>query len=252
MTDPTLETRRMVLNAAKVRMGELADYVFAHTEGFVVSGPFENMKLPDQKSWGSGDVVPKSLGCYECELHGAIEAAIGRNPDLVINVGCAEGYYAVGLARRLPGATVLAFDIDAKAQAVCAAAAQENGVHRRVAVAGECTAEHLAALAAGAERPLIVLDCEGAEMALLPEAAMPAFAHADVIVECHDFLDRSITPTLTERLQPHHAVDLILEGPRHPTAFEFLQPLSTLDRWLAVCEYRPETMHWLAAWANRT
>ena len=252
MTDASLETRRTVLNAAKVRMRELADYVFKHTGGFVVSGPFENMKLPDQKSWGSGDVVPKSLGCYEGELHGAVETAIGRNPDLVINVGCAEGYYAVGLARRLPGTLVHAFDIDARAQAVCAAAAQENGVHRRIAVAGECTAAHLAALAAGAERPLIVIDCEGAEMVLLAEAAMPDLAHADLIVECHDFVDRAITPTLTERLKPTHAVDLILEGARDPARFAFMQPLSTLDRWLAVCEYRPETMHWLACWANRT
>ena len=252
MTDATLETRRTVLNAAKVRMGELADYVFEHTEGFVVSGPFENMKLPDQNSWGSGDVVPKSLGCYEAELHGAVETAIGRTPDLVINVGCAEGYYAIGLARRMPGTRVHAFDIDPQAQAVCRAAARDNGVHRSIAVAGECTAEHLTALAAGAERPLIVIDCEGAEMQLLAEAAMPHLAHADLIVECHDFLDRAITPTLTERLTPTHAVELILEGPRHPTAFEFLQPLSTLDRWLAVCEFRPETMHWLACWANRS
>ncbi len=251
MIDHTFAIRRLLVTAAEARMEDIAAHVYAHTDGFVVSGPFENMKLPDQKSWGGGDVVPKSLGCYEAELHGAVEAAIARNPDLVINVGCAEGYYAIGLARRLPGAVVHAFDIDRRAQAVCAAAAEENGVRRRVVVAGECTAAGLAELAAGAKRPLIVMDCEGAETALLAEAAMPHLAHADILVECHDYLDRTITPTLTERLKPGHAVDLILEGARDPTRFEFMQPLSTLDRWLAVCEFRPETMHWLAAWANR-
>lgn len=252
MIDHTFAIRHLLVIAAEARMEDIAAIVLEHTGGFVVSGPFENMKLPDQKSWGGGDVVPKSLGCYEAELHGAVETAIGRNPDLVINVGCAEGYYAVGLARRLSGAIVHAFDIDARAQAVCALAAQENGVRRRVVTEGECSAEQLCRLAATAERPLIVMDCEGAELALLSEAAMPHLAHADILVECHDYLDRDITPALTARLQADHAVEMILEGPRHPTAFEFLQPLSTLDRWLAVCEFRPETMHWLAAWANRT
>lgn len=252
MTDHTFAIRRLLANAAEARMQDIATYVFEHTDGFVVSGPFENMKLPEQHSWGSGDVVPKSLGCYEAELHGAVETAIGRNPDLVINVGCAEGYYAVGLARRLPAATVHAFDIDARAQAVCALAAEANGVGRRVVTAGECTADRLCELAASARRPLIVMDCEGAETALLPEAAMPRLAHADILLECHDFIDRAITPTLRGRLMPTHAIDLIVEGARNPAAFEFMQPLSTLDRWLAVCEFRPETMHWLAAWASRS
>lgn len=251
MTDATFATRLAVFEAALARMPQLAAHVFEHTGGFVVSGPFENMKLPDQPSWGDGDVVPKSLGCYEAELHDAVEAAIARSPDVVINVGCAEGYYAVGLARRLPRAIVHAFDIDASAQAVCGAAARDNGVGRRVVVGGECTPEALCDLAAAAERPLIVMDCEGAEMALLPEAAMPRLAHADILIECHDFIDRTITPTLTARLAATHAVELVLEGARNPAMFEFLQPLSTLDRWLAVCEYRPETMHWLVCWADR-
>jgi hypothetical protein len=45
-------------------------------------------------------------------LHDIVETAITRRYDRVINVGCAEGYYAVGFATRMPETDVIAFDID--------------------------------------------------------------------------------------------------------------------------------------------
>jgi hypothetical protein len=50
---------------------------------------------------------PKFLGTYERELHRVIERAIWRRPKYVLNIGCAEGFYAVGLAIRLNDAQVL-------------------------------------------------------------------------------------------------------------------------------------------------
>jgi hypothetical protein len=43
-------------------------------------------------------------GCYEHELHGEIEQLVTRGFDAVLNIGCGEGYYAIGLARRMPTA----------------------------------------------------------------------------------------------------------------------------------------------------
>jgi hypothetical protein len=40
--------------------------------------------------------IPKIIGSYECELHPAIEEIIVNNYAEVWDVGCAEGYYAVG------------------------------------------------------------------------------------------------------------------------------------------------------------
>ena len=71
-------------------------------QGWVVqSGPFAGMVLPDRACWGDGDLLPKLLGCYEAELHAIIEEILAATPDLVINIGATEGYYAIGMARRL-------------------------------------------------------------------------------------------------------------------------------------------------------
>ena len=37
----------------------------------------------------------------------------------VVNVGCAEGYYAIGMARLMPNSLFLAFDINPKAIECC-------------------------------------------------------------------------------------------------------------------------------------
>jgi len=253
VTQPTLEVRTLLdilgLSAA-ARVKLLSQELVRVLEGKVQNGPFTGMLLPDESSWGFGDVAPKILGCYELELHATIEKAISRAPEIVINVGCAEGYYAVGLARRLPAAKTYAFDIDTKATAVCRAAAERNGVADRLEVRGECRAQDLVDLTRGVKRALIVLDCEGAELALLTPEIVRQLAHCDIIVETHDFMNRTITPTLAKTLSAHHDPEHIREGPRDPAGYPVLRQLSSLDRALVTCEFRPEVMYWFAAWAR--
>jgi hypothetical protein len=253
MPEPTLEVRTLaeVLGlTARARVAALTAELVQVLEGKVQNGPFKDMQLPAESSWGFGDIAPKILGCYELELHPALEKAVARSPEVVINVGCAEGYYAVGLARRLPAAKTYAFDIDSRAQAVCAAAGAVNGVGERLIVQGECTAQHLVDLTRGAKRALIVLDCEGAELALLTPEITRQLAHCDIIVETHDFIDRTITPTLFKALSAQHAVEQIREGARDPAGYPVLRQLGSLDRALLTCEFRPEVMYWLIAWAR--
>jgi len=61
----------------------------------------------------------KILGCYEAEITPAVEEAISRNYRTMLDVGCAEGYYAVGLARGVPGSVVYA-GVDEKCRSLCA------------------------------------------------------------------------------------------------------------------------------------
>src|SRR6478672_6897407 len=68
--------------------------------GLVVQhGPFKGMKYPGVNSVGSA-LIPKLLGSYERELHPLIDSICAGQYDQVVDIGCAEGYYAVGLAMR--------------------------------------------------------------------------------------------------------------------------------------------------------
>lgn len=242
--------RDALADLAGARIEELTEELVQVIGTTVQAGPFAGMVLPDLKSWGGGFLAPKLLGCYEAELHDALEQAIARQPDVVINVGCAEGFYAIGLARRLPGARVFASDISTEAQRACTIAAHRNGVADRVTVLGECDDSQLVELASGCKRALLVIDCEGAEMQLLSAQAVPQLRHCDMIVELHDFVDRKISPTLGWRLTPTHDITAVREGPRDPAGIQLLQRLGSLERALLVCEGRPELMHWLVCTAR--
>jgi hypothetical protein len=217
----------------------------------VMSGPFAGMALPADACWGDGDMAPKLLGIYEAELHAAIAKAVARDPKTVVNIGSAEGYYAVGMARLLPQARVLAFETDERGRDICRRAAAANQVDDRVAVAGTCDTELLSRVMSHDERPLLIVDGEGAELALLDPAQVPGLSRCDMIVECHDFIDPRITPALRQRFEPSHEIENVLEGARDPNMFARLRSWASIDRWLAVNENRPVTMNWLVCWSRQ-
>jgi hypothetical protein len=206
----------------------------------VQQGPFQGMRYVRAVSWGQ--LVPKLLGSYEAELHEELERLIAGGYDRVVNVGCAEGYYAVGLARRLPSATVYAFDSDAHARYLCRRLATRNGVQERVRVEGTCAPARLGAVVA--RRTLLVVDCEGCELTLLRPDLVPALAEADLLVELHDFLEPSTSATLVSRFSATHRVTIVDSVERDPAAYPCLARLSPKDRAHAVAEHRPGRMQW--------
>jgi hypothetical protein len=190
---------------------------FVAWHGLTVSGgPFAGLVYPDRAPLS---LVPKLLGIYERELHGAIEAAIRTEPEVIVNVGAADGYYAVGLARRCPDATVIAYEADPAQRDLCRRVAAANGA--TIEIRGP--AERLDA-PSGA---LVVMDCEGCERALLDRPL-----DATVIVELHDFIDASVGEAIAERFADTHEVEIVPTGPQPPHSD------------LALSEYRPGPMRW--------
>ena len=109
----------------------------------VQSGPFRGMRYPPQLTSAdtllSDTVVPKLLGSYEAEPDGALMRVFEREYRHIIHIGCAEGYYAVGLALRLPDTPVFAFDINSTNSASCIEMARMNGVAVCTVIRTVCT-----------------------------------------------------------------------------------------------------------------
>jgi hypothetical protein len=214
----------------------------------VQAGPFTGMVLTQESSWDAhGDKTAKLLGFYEEEIYPSLEDAIASEPDLAINVGCAEGFYAVGLARRLPNSRVIASDIDTRAHDVCARTASLNYVATRLQIVGGLDAAGLNEMIGAAQKPFIFMDCEGAEMELLDPIIAPNLMKSRILVELHDFANEAITPVITGRFSQSHDLTIIVEGARDPNRSPILARLNSLDRWIAVCENRPQQMSWLYA-----
>jgi hypothetical protein len=202
----------------------------------VLHGPFAGM-LYDPPPTGA--VIPKLLGCYECELEPVIEEMLRLDAPAFVDVGSAEGYYAVGFARAKPGTPVVAYDIDAMARHMLRRLAMRNGVGLDVRT--ECTSAELNAVAPGT---MVMADCEGCERDLLDPGAAPALREAVLLVEIHDFLDPSISHTLRDRFRATHEIREIRTRPRNSDDYPELAGFAPEERALVLSEKRPAPMSW--------
>lgn len=206
----------------------------------VQSGPFAGMEYIAQAT-GSA-LVPKLVGSYEQELHDIVREILRTPYTTIVDVGCAEGYYAVGLARALREAKVIAFDTDSRAQRLCRMTAERNGVSNRVQVAGRCDAATLQPLLTN--RALVISDCEGYERDLLDLERAPGLRHTNILVELHDAVSPGLTPALLARFANTHDAQLIDSAARNGCDYACLDFLPVERRQLAVSEFRPLRQQW--------
>jgi hypothetical protein len=213
----------------------------------VQKGRFTGMRYASIEATCSA-ILPKLLGTYEAELDAVFETLFTQIYDRIIDVGCAEGFYAVGLALRFPNCPVAAFDTDPKARELCSDNAVLNEVDGQVTIGGTIHAHELAALAQG-QRNLIICDCEGYEDTLFPEEHAAAYAQSDLVIETHDFITPGIRERLVSRFRPTHQIRIIHSIDDLQKARTYLSdPVDHLDievKEIAFAEGRPVIMEWL-------
>jgi hypothetical protein len=232
--------------AAERRRGQAESLALARAvspDGVVLSGLFTGLRMPLETSWSG--MAAYLAGTYEEELRPHLERFVAAGPSLVIDVGAAEGYYAVGLARLLPDTPVIAFDIDPRARAVCRQTKALNEA-RNVRVRGRTKPSELnRVLRPGA---LVLCDCEGYEIELLDPVHVPSLRSASILVETHDFVDPNISTVLVERFEQTHQIETVVATSR-PATLPHLAHLEPEVREVAIDEGRPTDpwpMRWLA------
>jgi Ribosomal protein L11 methyltransferase (PrmA) len=222
-------------------MAQIAKIVTGPNQAKVQSGPFSGMLCSTPVT---GNSIPKMLGIYELELHDIVEQIIQTNYPLIIDIGCGEGYYLVGLALRLPNTKFIGYDIDTLAQIACAEQAKLNNVTDRITINGRCDTTELQRILQ--PNSLIISDCEGHESDLFQPDLVPAFSRCDILIELHEVLSPGVTETLIKRFEPTHNIELINSVERNPKLYPILNSLSPKQQRLAVNENRFPSMQW--AW----
>jgi hypothetical protein len=207
----------------------------------VQTGPFAGMYFSDHTT--EGCYAPRLLGFYEHELHSDLEQLITRGFTTVLNIGCSGGYYAIGLARRMPSARVFAYDTDPYAQAFCRQLAQTNGVADRVSVGGLFRGDDFSRFAT--TDTLLVMDIEGDEVELLDPFAHPALRGMAILVECHDGMQPDASGEIARRFSGTHRVKRIEHRLAAPELPDCLRKLQQLDQLLAIWEWRATPTPWL-------
>lgn len=215
----------------------------------VKSGPFCGLKYDSAESHGSV-LLAKLSGTYEAELHAVFVELKSKPYQLIIDVGCAEGYYAVGSAMLWPRSVVHAFDIAPTARALTAALAAANTVQNRVNIGALFTMQDGQTLKDRFGSTLMIVDVEGAEQKFFLSGGDISWLNdVDLIIECHDFLVPGISRDLFSQFSRTHSVEVITSVADifRPLVFppKFAESLSAFEREVLIAEQRPSQMCWL-------
>lgn len=201
----------------------------------ILNGPFKGMKYP------SIDIteltlVPKISGSYEGHLTPIINKINKTLYKNIIDVGCAEGYYAVGFAMHLPNSIVHCFDVNEKDLQFCKEMATLNNVSN-LTYNNFCSPKTLINFDYG-DKSLIFCDCEGYELELFTEEVVIALKNTDVLVELHDVCNPIISSTLLQRFDASHDVQIINNSNIDNSKLEGLENLTPAEKAFAVYEHR--------------
>lgn len=226
---------------AKWRSQMLLNTILQKDGATVQSGPFAGMVYTNAASEGSG--AARLLGCYEVSLAPIIAQIVRSDYPQIIDLGCAEGYYAVGLARAMPGATVIARDANPAALELCKRLAADNGVTAQMRFGG--LMDHADFDLCLRAKTLLICDIEGAEAALIDPNLAPGLLAADILIETHDCITPGLAALIANRFAASHdivRIDRALDSAALP---DWAHGLSDLDRLLCLWEWRNGPTPWL-------
>lgn len=185
----------------------------------VLHGPFRGLAYPPGLVGRVHHLTAKLLGTYEEELAEVLREEIEQRPPLFVDLGAADGYYAVGFALASPDTAVHAYEVDPVARRQLRALARAN--RARVELHGPANADRLAAH--DLDGALVLCDIEGAEADVLDPEAAPGLADAVLVVEVHPLPGGGDTEAIMRRrFEPTHAIDSIRPRERDPAAYREL------------------------------
>ena len=214
----------------------------------VRNGFVKGLKYGNFDSVGSS-IFPKLLGSYEIELQPAFDRLKANDYRQIIDIGCAEGYYAVGLALQFSRSKVFAFDIDKKAVELCVELAAFNGLQDRVILNDECTPSTIGNFDF-AGPSLLICDCEGYERELFTRSNMDKLRYTDLVIELHPVAARDVKEYLTGLFSATHDIHFVSSQDNNRKIFDFkifMADLNPLEQLISVEEGRNFTMDWLIA-----
>ena len=215
----------------------------------ILSGPFEGMPyipIAAGSAW-----MPKLLGTYESELRPAFKKLASEPCDVLVDIGSAEGYYAVGLAKMMGIPKVYGFDTDPSAKDMLLRLAALNGVADQVVARGICCPEELDAILHDSIHPLVITDCEGGEVDVLDPIRAPELKRSRLVIEIHDYFGSdAIGATIRERFACSHRIETVPTAPRLASEFpaSHRDGLTEAEKLAALDEGRPPVAGWLLLW----
>lgn len=215
-------------------------------EGKVLHGLFSGLQLNRDTWWGKSDLGAQCLGLYEKEVLDVISA---KGPfDNFLDIGAADGYYAVGLLLSKMAKRAICFEISEVGQRAIKANWVINERPGKIAIHGEANEQSIVAVAKKlSDNTLVLIDVEGFEFQLLSQEVIAALGRYTVIIEIHNWVDgfEKKYSALLKDLDRCFDIAIIPPSERNTQNIELLRSYTDDNRLLVSSERRPCLMRFL-------
>jgi hypothetical protein len=208
----------------------------------IQSGPFANMKYINDSA-GSAYLL-KLIGSYEAVLNPKIELLKKADLDTIIDIGCAEGYYLVGLGIHNPKARLIGYDIDARALTLTKQLYTANNLQNKLDLIPSCTADSLQSDIT--DNTALICDAEGFEDKILNIQATPRLAHVKyLLLETHEQVVPHIVQKIEDMFAPTHTIEIIHFKNANAAEYPFLKDLDPKISYELLRERGDQDQRWM-------
>jgi hypothetical protein len=228
----------------------LSRKIFAKCGGIVQYGPFAGMQWLDNPRWGRSEQGVMILGLYEQEVLENLAEAPARF-RVFVDVGAADGYYAVGLLHSGRVDRSVAFESIPECRVAISRLAAKNGVSDKITILGTASDRFVDSLRThkiNSHETMFLIDIEGAEFKVLTEEVFAFLKDSMIIVETHAHIyadPQGEMERLVKRASLTHRVTTWYPGARNPWTIKELEEFTEIDRWILCSEGRVEVQQWL-------
>ena len=228
----------------------LSQQVFARFGGVIQHGAFKGMQWLDDPRWGRSEQGVIILGLYEQEVLESLLSAPCQY-RVFVDVGAADGYYAVGLVHSGKVDRSVAFETIPECRAAIRRLAEKNAVRNKLTILGTASDNFVDTLRESkidSDETMFLIDIEGAEFKILNEEVFKFLSKSMIVVETHAHIysdPKGEIERLIGRASKTHRATAWFPGARNPWMLKELEDFSELDRWILCSEGRHELQQWL-------
>jgi hypothetical protein len=214
----------------------------------VAYGLFKGMKLSTHTSWDPFSKINQILGTYEEHVLQELLYFKKEGIKCFIDIGAADGYFAVGMAYSQTFDNIHAFEISQLGQKTILDTASQNQCEQLIEVNGEASCSTIRKLILQHKRAAVLIDIEGAEYTFLNLEMLDLLKNCYVICELHPWLvekgyelQNILLSTAYERFD----VSIIKRDIYRPNDYEEFDDFTDEERLITVGEGRHKNMEWL-------
>ena len=214
-------------------------------------GPFKGIKIEKDKWWGNLDSASQCLGLYELEILNYLKKyKFDKNKkfDTFIDIGAADGYYAIGMLYSGLTSQSVCFEISPKGREVIQKNWENNGSKGKLKIYGKATPKKILNLSDTLfENTLILIDIEGNEFDLLDKDVLYKIKNCIIIIEIHNWInDFNLKyEKFLNMAYKNFDISVFKHAQRNINKFSFLRDFTDDNRYLAISERRPCLMRFI-------